>query len=108
MRIRICWPFRSDQPANTVHLTENHDVAYELLEVRTGNGLKPIYRNGETPAGTLDAIREEAQEILLKAFGEDGIRKRTNMRNLKEKVEAAWKKGGPADTEMQNLLDSLS
>ena len=57
---RICWPFSADQPLNAMHITENLDIAYELLEVRTGPGLKPVHRTGKAPVGTLDAVRAEA------------------------------------------------
>lgn len=35
----ICWPIHSDRPANTgtVNLTDNHDVAYELVKVCRDN-----------------------------------------------------------------------
>ena len=104
---RICWPFYADQPANTINVTVNHDIAYELLEVRAGNGLKPIYRTGKAPKGTLDALREEAREVLEKAFGEDGKRKRENARRLRDKINAAWDKGGRAEVDMERLLESL-
>ena len=47
-------------------------MGYELLEVRTGHGLKPIYRTGYTPKGTIEAIQAEARDVLTKAFGADG------------------------------------
>ena len=97
----------ADQPTNAVHLTENHDVAYELFEVRTGNGLKPIFRTGKTPTGTPEAVRAETRDTLEKAFGEDGARKRMNVKKLKERFDVAWNEGGPATVEMRALLDSL-
>lgn len=105
--IRICWPFNSDQPANAVHLSVNLEVAYELMEIRTASGLKPIHRTGKAPLGTLDAIRNEARDVLDKAFGEDGARKRENVVKLKEQIDAAWSPGGFADIDMKRLLESL-
>lgn len=104
---RICWPFHADQPINAVHLTENHDVAYELIEVRTGNGLKPRLRTGKAPAGTLDALKAEARDILDKAFGEDGARKRANVKKLQAKIDSAWEKGGSAEVDMGQLFNTL-
>lgn len=104
---RICWPFAADQPLNSVHLTENLDIAYELLEVRTGEGLKPIYRTGKTPTGTLEAVRAEANAVLEKAFSEDGERRRANMRTLKEASLGLWKEGGTARIATEQLLDSF-
>ena len=34
--IRIVWPISADQPLNAIHLSENLDVAFELIEVRHG------------------------------------------------------------------------
>ncbi|THH23192.1 hypothetical protein EUX98_g7990 [Antrodiella citrinella] len=104
----ICWPFQADQPANTVNLTANHDVAYELFEVRSGNGLKPLLRTGKAPVGTLDALRAEVHEVLDKAFGDDGAKKRSNIKNLQQKFDSAWDKGGSADIDMTRFLDSLT
>ena len=72
-----------------------------------GNGLKPIYRTGKAPVGTLDAVRAEAHEVLDKAFGEDGQRKRANAQKLKERINAAWDVDGPAYIDMQDFLDRL-
>lgn len=76
--------------------------------MRTGNGLKPIYRTGKTPTGTPEAVRAEAREVLEKAFGEDGARKRANVHKLKESISAAWSKGGSAEVDMGRLLDTLA
>ncbi|TCD65432.1 hypothetical protein EIP91_002688 [Steccherinum ochraceum] len=104
----ICWPFHADQPANAVNLTENHNVAYELLEVRTGpHGLKPIYRTGKAPTGTVEAIRTEAHDVLAKAFGEDGARKRANVKKLQAKIQAAASKGGSGEVDLGRLLDTV-
>ena len=104
---RICWPLSADQPTNAIKLSIVHDVGYELLEVRTGPGLNKILHTGETPVGTLEAVRAEANKVLDKAFGEDGLRKRANMKKLKEKIERAWDQGGPAEVDMAKFLDSL-
>ena len=71
-QIRIVWPYNTDQPLTAVHVSDVHRTGYELLEVRTGNGLKPILRTGYTPVGTVDAVRAEARDVLRRAFGEDG------------------------------------
>ncbi|KAJ2972677.1 hypothetical protein NUW54_g12212 [Trametes sanguinea] len=72
----ICWPFAADGALNAVHLTDTLKCAYELLEVRTGHGLRRVYRTGVRPVGTLDALRSEARAVLEQAFGEDGERRR--------------------------------
>ena len=90
-----------------MNLTVNLDVAYELFEVRMGNGLKTIYRTGKAPLNTMDALKAEAHEVLDKAFGDDGKRKRENVLKLKEKFDTAWDKGGSADVNMGILMDTL-
>ena len=103
----IFWPFGGDQPLNAILCTEQHKVGYELLEVRTGAGLKPILRTGFTPTGTLDAVRAEARDALGKAFGEDGKEKRRNMEALQGKVLAEWDEGGAARRDAEAFLDSV-
>ncbi|OCH84632.1 UDP-Glycosyltransferase/glycogen phosphorylase [Obba rivulosa] len=91
----ICWPFIADQPINAVHLSDNLQVAYELIEVRTGErGLNSIYRNGRVPKGTVEAVRDEARDVLVKAFGEDGRQKRANLERLQQAFAQAWQEGG--------------
>lgn len=103
----ICWPFAAEQPLNAIQLTENLGVAYELLEVRTGDGLRPIYRTGKAPAGTLDAVRAEAAAVLDKAFGADGEAKRAKVRELRETSLRLWAPDGAAARAGEDLLDSL-
>lgn len=89
-------------------LSEINDVAYELLEVRTGEkGLKPLYRTGRAPLGTLDAVREEAHIILEKAFGHDGLKKRANLRNLQEAILSAWNEEGPSLRDVKRLVAAV-
>ena len=90
---------------NTIHMTDNMNVAYELTEVRTGHGLKPIYRTGKVPIATLAAIREETERVLSLALGKDGEQKRTNARSIRDKAKTLWKKGGASYTELQSFLD---
>ncbi|EKM59462.1 glycosyltransferase family 1 protein [Phanerochaete carnosa HHB-10118-sp] len=104
----ICWPFSADQPVDTLLLTENLGVAYELTEVRSGSwGLKPVYRTGKAPTATLDAVRAEANAVLDKAFSEDGAEKRANTQKLKNMSSEQWKEGGPSRIAAQQLLDDL-
>ena len=104
----IGWPFIGDQPLNTIHLTETLDTGYELLEVRTGHGLRPIYRHGKTPTGTAEAVRAEATDVLKRAFGEEGMAKRARLLALKERLDAAWGKGGASRKDVEAFLDTLS
>ena len=93
---------------NAAHLTTNLDVAYELIEVRTGErGLQPIHRLGRAPVGTVQAVREEATLVLDKAFGEDGESKRANILKLREQVLTAWDVGGSGHRDLKSLRDAI-
>ena len=104
---RIFWPFGGDQSLNAIHMTDNLNVAYELIEVRTGPGLHPIYRNGRKPVGTVDAVKAEAREVLAKAFGEDGAQKREKLKALTHALRHEWEEGGSSLRDMTTFLDSL-
>ncbi|OJT07393.1 UDP-glycosyltransferase 87A1 [Trametes pubescens] len=103
----ICWPFLGDQPVNTIVLAETHQVAYELLEVRTGQGLRPIFRTGKAPTGTLDAVRAEARDVLARAFGEDGAQRRARLLALKERVNESWAEGGASRKDVGAFISTL-
>lgn len=93
---------------NTIHATDNHDIAYELVEVRTGeHATKPIYRTGRVPVASLDAVRNEAKDILEKALGEDGERKRANITRLRDAIAAESAEDGPSSRALEDFLDAL-
>ncbi|KAI1796353.1 UDP-Glycosyltransferase/glycogen phosphorylase [Ganoderma leucocontextum] len=104
---QIVWPFGGDQPQNAVHIADQLQIGYELLEVRTGDGLKPIYRTGYTPKGTIEAIKAEVREVLQKAFGEDGAKKRARLEVVTKAVNGEWEEGGTSRREAAEFLDSL-
>ncbi|KAK7682538.1 hypothetical protein QCA50_014338 [Cerrena zonata] len=104
----ICWPFDADQPTNSARLSGALNVAYELFEVRTDpHGLKPIHRLGRAPIGTIEAAREEAHSVLDNAFGEDGSRKRANMKKLQQEVTNTWNEDGPARRDLRRFIATL-
>lgn len=105
--LRILWPISAEQPINAIHLTDHLNVAYELIEVRNGSGLGPIYRNGKKPTGTIDAVKAEMHDVLDRAFGEDGTKKRESVRALQKTLRAAWSDDGTARKEVESLLDEL-
>ncbi|PSR79623.1 hypothetical protein PHLCEN_2v6924 [Hermanssonia centrifuga] len=103
----ICWPYQADQPQNSIHLTENLGVAYELMEVRNTEGLKPIYRTGKVHTGTIEAARKEAHRVLDNAFGEDGAKKRAKAVELQAAFENVWDKGGSSRLALDEFLGIL-
>ena len=104
---RILWPFGGDQPLNAVHIADQLQIGYELIEVRTGHGLGPIYRNGRKPVGTIDAVKAEAREVLGKAFGEDGAKKREKLQAVSKAMNGEWEDEGSSKRDMLTFLDSL-
>ncbi|TBU34160.1 hypothetical protein BD311DRAFT_840885 [Dichomitus squalens] len=103
----IVWPIIADQPMNATYLSEDLDVAYELIEVRNGTGAGKIFRNGRVPIATIDAVKAEMGEILDRAFGEDGRRKRENLQRLRKTLQEAWSEHGVARREVEAFLDDL-
>ncbi|GJJ15650.1 hypothetical protein Clacol_009928 [Clathrus columnatus] len=99
----IAWGLLGDQPINAVNVRLNHDVAYQLLEVRTGSGLKPLYR-GVEPQGSIESAVEEFRHVWAKAQGEDGARKRSNVQQLKEKYKFLWEEGGSSLKDYKKFL----
>ena len=96
-----------DQPITAIHITDNLGIGYELIEVRTGPGLGPIYRTGVTPLGTIDALRAEAKVILGHAFGPDGEIKRAKVEKLRGELAHAWSDEGASRKGLHNFLDSF-
>ncbi|KAJ7283947.1 UDP-Glycosyltransferase/glycogen phosphorylase [Mycena rebaudengoi] len=100
----ICWPFDADQPAAAKHLAQNLNVAYELMEARTGLGLQPSYGSRKVPSGTRAAVRNEIREIIDDSRGSGGKEKRKNAHRLKVEMSRAWDEGGPARRATQAFL----
>ena len=101
---RICWPFTADQPAAAAHVTENLNVAFELFQVRTGDGLKRLYRNGVTPEGSREAVGREIRQTIDLCRSEKGQEMRNNAERLKAKFAKAWDEDGNARQELRNFL----
>lgn len=87
---RIAWPVNGDQFLNAISVALRHDFAYQLLEVLNP---KPFY-SGVIPKGTVKAAVEEFREIWIKAQGEDGARKRSNIQDMQKKYKTLWEEKG--------------
>ncbi len=93
---------------NAVHISEQLKVGYELIEVRTGTaGRHTIYRNGRTPSGTIEAIKDEARDVLAKAYGPDGAEKRQRLVALQHAITHEWEEGGAALRDVKAFLEYL-
>ena len=104
---RILWPISADQPVNAIYLSEALDVAYELIEVRHGSGAGTIYRNGRTPIGTVEAVKAELRDVLDRALGEDGAKKRENLLTFRKTLQTAWAEDGVARRDVEAFLDEI-
>ena len=104
---RIVWPISAEQPLNAIHLSENLDVGFELIEVRHGVGAGKIYRNGRVPVATVDAVKAEMWDVLERAYGEEGARKRAKLSEVQKKLQAAWAEDGIARREVEAFLDEI-
>ena len=101
---RICWPISVDQPAAAAHLTENLNVAFELFQVRTGDGLKPLARNGLVAEGTREAVGIEIRQTIDLCRSEKGQVLKRNAKQLKLMFAKAWEDDGAARQEVRKFL----
>jgi hypothetical protein len=102
---RICWPFVFDQPAAAAHVTENLNVAFELFQVRSGQGLKgPVARNGLVPEGTRLAVGIELRQTIDLCRSEKGQELRSNAEKFKVKIKKAWEEDGASRKEIRSFL----
>lgn len=103
---RICWPLETDQPAASVDLVHNLRVAFELVEVRSGLGMKPILRlGGRKPEGTRDAVGREFREVIDSTRGEVGKAMRKNAESFKSELKSSWEEGGVAAQDLQAFVE---
>jgi hypothetical protein len=101
---RIFFPLIGDQPVAAAHVTENLHAGFELFQVRSGDGLKPVHRNGVTPAGTREAVGIEVRETIDLCRGEKGQEMRSNAEKLKVEFAKAWEEDGAAKQEIRKFL----
>ena len=101
---RICWPITADQPAAAAHLTENLNVAFELFQVRNGDGLKPLARNGLAAEGTREAVGIEIRQTIDLCRSEKGQVMKSNAEQLKIKLAKEWEVDGTARQEICKFL----
>ena len=105
---RICFPLVGDQPVAAAHVTENLHAGFELFQVRSGDGLKPVYRNGITPAGMREAVGIEVRQTIDLCRSEKGQEMRSNAEKLKVKFASAWEEDGAARQEMRKFLQKYT
>ena len=57
--------------------------------------------------GTIDAIKVEVRNVLQRAFGEDGARKRERLAGMSKAVNSQWAEGGGSRRDVVAFLDAL-
>ena len=75
-----------------------------MFQVRTGNGLKRIHRNGLTPEGTREAVGIEIRQTIDLCRSEKGQELSNNAEKFKVKFAKAWDEDGIAKQEMRKFL----
>ncbi|KAL0572328.1 hypothetical protein V5O48_009632 [Marasmius crinis-equi] len=104
----IFWPMGADQPLNAAILSLEHKASFELVSVRTGKGTGQPHRlsgdSHDEVQFTLDAVREELRQLLVKIRGEEGKAVAANVGKLSEQISQLWKEGGEARVEMEQFL----
>ncbi|KAF9255631.1 UDP-Glycosyltransferase/glycogen phosphorylase [Marasmius fiardii PR-910] len=100
----IFWPMAADQPLNAVLFTLKYKTGFELISVRTGKNTKRPYRCDVEPSFTVEAVRGEVQEMLLRIRSEEGNLVRKNTEELSEVISNIWKQGGEAMVEIEGFL----
>lgn len=105
--LSICWPFILDQVTNAARVSDKLQTGYELFQARSGPGLQASYRLGKAPEGTLEAFITEAQQVLSKAFGDDGMRKLANAERLQQQIAQAWSENGSSRKAVNELIASM-
>ncbi|KZT72409.1 glycosyltransferase family 1 protein [Daedalea quercina L-15889] len=103
----ICWPFTMDQATNAARINDKLHIGYELFQVRNGPGSQPAYRLGKAPECTLEAFIAEAQQVLSKAFGNDGMRKISNAQKLQQQISQAWGENGSSRKALDDFVASI-
>ncbi|KAJ7242105.1 hypothetical protein C8J57DRAFT_1726485 [Mycena rebaudengoi] len=99
----VCWPFEGDQPDAALHLTHNLNVAFHLIEIRTGKGKLPLL-SGKVPQGTRAAVGAEFRSVIDDFRGNVGEEKKRNAQRMKVEYARAWEDGGSARAAVDALL----
>ena len=93
---------------NAAHVTENLNAAFELFQVRSGEGLNKPHRNGVTPTGSRKAVGIEVRQTIDLCRSEKGQEIRSNAEKLKVEFAKAWEENGAAKQEVCNFLNKYA
>ncbi|KAJ7121066.1 hypothetical protein C8R44DRAFT_736757 [Mycena epipterygia] len=93
-------------PQHSILNHPNLDVAFHLIEVRTGLGIKPMH-SGQVSRGSREAVGAELRTIFEDCQGAVGIRKRKNVERVKSELAMAWSENGSSQIAMRAFLSKL-
>lgn len=108
----IGWPSFFDQSI-VAQINVDNDAGWQLYQVRgpdaakQGQKCRSLELLGKTIIGTLDAVREEARQILLESHSQHPVyqRKMSNLKRIRRAMHASMSKGGSAYEDVERLLD---
>ncbi|KAH7870647.1 uncharacterized protein C8R40DRAFT_1056377, partial [Lentinula edodes] len=60
----ILWPCQADQPYNAILMSRNHQAAFELISVRTGDRGCAYPTNSKMPSFTPESAKEKFRALL--------------------------------------------
>ncbi|KAG8867582.1 hypothetical protein FRB98_004100 [Tulasnella sp. 332] len=82
------------------------DCAFELIQVRTGDGARPPARGGKVE-GTSEAVAAEVEQVLADLGGPVGERKRKNLGIVRRKMLDDMREGGLATSLYRALINGF-
>lgn len=108
----IGWPSFFDQSINAQLQVEN-DCGWQLYQVRgpdaakQGHKCRMLELQGKAIIGTLDAVRQEARQVLEESHREHSVykRKAANLAELKRSLRACMAPGGDAYNALEELVE---
>ncbi|KAF5368885.1 hypothetical protein D9758_003101 [Tetrapyrgos nigripes] len=110
---QIFWPISADQPVNAATMTLVKKAGFELIEVRTGEyGTRKMYRfkdldPKDLPTFTVDAVRREIRDLVVKLKGEEGLTVRKNFEKMSRGFMSVWNERGEARQSLDAFLEKF-
>ena len=79
-----------------------------MFQVRSGEGLKTLHRNGLTPAGSREAVGIEVRQAIDLCRSDKGQEIRSNAEKLKVQFAKEWEEDGAARQEIRKFIHKYS
>ncbi|THV06674.1 UDP-Glycosyltransferase/glycogen phosphorylase [Dendrothele bispora CBS 962.96] len=109
---QIFWPFGGDQSYNSAVMTRVHKAGFQLFNIRSDEvGKRTPYvfdlkevSDQPTLTFTLEALRQEVRDLLVKLKGEEGAIVRKNLGRLADGYLKGWDENGEARRNTEDFL----